>query len=178
MSTTIDLHLRGNFRELLLGFAKGIVERGHEGTALQIEDGVANAVFGAADEQAAARQAIGKIGRPQQARFVREKFENLPAVPDVIATGDHLDSRGEQVLHDARSDAESGSGVFTVGDAQIDLPLRQDIPQAVVDDLASRRADDVSDKKDSQRRISLPASRVEPLISSTEGSTSPCAARP
>lgn len=145
-----DLHLRGNFGKLLLGFAKRIVERGHEGTALQIEDRVADAILGAAYEQAAAGQAIGKIGRPQEARLVREKLDNLAAIPYVIAAGDHLDSCREQIMHDTRRYAESGSRVFAVGDAQIDLQLRQDIRKAVVDDLASGRSDDVSDKKDSQ----------------------------
>lgn len=145
-----DLYLRGNLGELFVGFAKGIIERSHEGAALQIEHSVANAIFGEADEQPAARQTIGEIGRPQEPRLVREKFDNLPAIPDVIAAGDHLDARREQVLHDARRNAESGRRIFAVGDAQIDLPLGQDIPKAIVDDLASGRADDISDKKDSQ----------------------------
>jgi hypothetical protein len=81
---------------------------------------------------------------------VREKLDNLPAVPDVVAAGDHLYSDGEQVMHNTRRYAESGSGVFAISDAQIDLPLCQDIRKAVVDDLASGRSDNVSDKKDSQ----------------------------
>ena len=117
---------------------------------LAIEDRVADLIFRAADEQAAPRQAIREIGGAQETRLVREKLDNLPAVPDVIPAGDHFDSQGEQVLNDTRSDAETGSGIFTIGDAQIDLPLRQDIPKAVVDDLAPRRTYDVSDKEDSQ----------------------------
>jgi len=81
---------------------------------------------------------------------VREELDDLPSIPDVIAAGDHLNAHREQVLHDARRNTESGRRIFAVGDAQIDLPLGQDIPKAVVDDLASGRADNVSDEKDSQ----------------------------
>ena len=69
---------------------------------------------------------------------MREKLHNLLAVPDVVSAGDHFDARGEQFLGDARRDAEAGGGIFAVGDAQIDLALREDIREAVVHDLAAR----------------------------------------
>ena len=54
--------------------------------------------------------------------------------------------RGEQVLRDSRRDAEAGRGVFAIGDAEIDLALREDVREPVVNDLAAGRADDVADE--------------------------------
>jgi hypothetical protein len=70
----------------------------------------------------------------------------------VIAAGDHLDAGGQQAFCDFRRDAEPGSGVFAVGDTQIDLPLREDVRQPVVNDLAPGRAYDVADEEDFQGR--------------------------
>jgi len=48
--------------------------------------------------------------------------------------------------------SKTGSGIFSIGDAEINLPLHQDVRQAVVNDLAAGRANDVSDEKYPQNR--------------------------
>jgi hypothetical protein len=68
----------------------------------------------------------------------------------VVAAGDHFDTLREQILRNPRRDAEAGSGVFAVGDAQIDPPLRKDIRQPLVNDFAAGGADNVADEEDSQ----------------------------
>src|SRR5277367_1379883 len=93
------------------------------------------------------RRACWKIRGADQPRLMREKIENLAAVPDVIAAGDYFRSCSEYFFSEARSDAEAGSGIFTVGDAEVYGALRDDIREAVVNDFASGRADDISDKE-------------------------------
>ena len=70
----------------------------------------------------------------------------------MVAAGDDFDAAGEQILGDPRRDAEAGSGVFAVGDAEIDLALREDVREPVVNDLAAGRAHDVANEKDFQIR--------------------------
>ena len=47
----------------------------------------------------------------------------------------------------SRRDPEAGGGVFAVGDHQVDLALRDEVGQAVANDLPARRTNDVSDEK-------------------------------
>ncbi len=68
---------------------------------------------------------------------MREKIQDLLAVPDVIAAGDYFDAAGEEVLGDSRRNAEAGSGIFAVGDAEVDLALGEDVREPVVNDLAA-----------------------------------------
>jgi hypothetical protein len=113
---------------------------------LKVEDGVAGAIFRAADIEATARRTLGEIRRTQQARFVREILQNLLAVPDVVAAREDFDAAGEQFVGDARRDAEAGGGIFAIGDAEINFALGEDVREPVVNDLAAGRADDVADE--------------------------------
>ncbi len=65
----------------------------------------------------------------------------------MIAAGKHIDAVVEKFIGQARGDAESSSGIFTIGDDQIDFLLTYDIGETVVDDLASWRADDITDEE-------------------------------
>src|SRR5277367_3941389 len=141
------LHIGRERSELAFGGAKGIFQRRHEGAALQIHYRVGDAIFSLADEMAFARGADGKIRGADQPRLVREKIENLLAVPDVIAAGDDFRSGREYFFGEARSDAETGCGIFAVGDAQVYGAFRDDIREAVMDDFSSGRADNISDKE-------------------------------
>jgi len=77
---------------------------------------------------------------------VREKLDDLAAVPDVVAAGEDFDPAGEQILGDFGRDAETRGGVLAVGDAEIDLPLREDVRQPLVDDLAAGRTNDIANE--------------------------------
>jgi hypothetical protein len=77
---------------------------------------------------------------------VRKEIKDFPAVPDVVSSGDHIDPAGEQFLCETGRDAESGSGVFAVRDAEVDLSLRKDVRESVQDDLATGRTNDVADE--------------------------------
>jgi hypothetical protein len=65
----------------------------------------------------------------------------------MIAASEDVDSVMEKFVGQARRDAEPGSGIFTVGDDQIDFFLGHDVGQTVANDLASWRANDVTDEE-------------------------------
>ena len=78
---------------------------------------------------------------------MRRKIVNdFPPLPNVISAGEDIGARGEQILGDARRDAEAGRGIFTIDDAQINFALREDVREPVVNDLAAGRANDVTDE--------------------------------
>jgi hypothetical protein len=85
-----------------------------------------------------------------------KEVENLPAVPDMISAADYFHTAGEQFLGEARSDAEARCRIFTVRDAKVDLTLDEDVREAVVNDLATGRANDVADEQDSHIDINEP----------------------
>jgi hypothetical protein len=64
----------------------------------------------------------------------------------VIPARDHFNARGQELFGKTRGDAETGGGVFAVGNAQVDDSLREDVPQALVHDLAARRTHNVADE--------------------------------
>jgi hypothetical protein len=64
----------------------------------------------------------------------------------VIAAADHFNAAGKEFLGEARRDSEAGSGIFAIGDAEIDAALRENVRQAVVNDFSAGRADNVSNK--------------------------------
>src|SRR2546430_7844507 len=91
--------------------------------------------------------AFRKIRRPQQPRLVRQELQNFLAVPAVISAGEHIDSQFQKFFGKPRRDPESRRRIFAVSDDQIDLPLRNDVRQAIANDLPSGRADNVSYEK-------------------------------
>ena len=65
----------------------------------------------------------------------------------MVAAGDDIDAIVEKFVGEARGDAKSGGRIFAVSDDEIDFFLSNDIGEPVADDLASWRADDVTDKE-------------------------------
>ena len=65
----------------------------------------------------------------------------------MVAAGDDVDAVREQVVGDFGSDAEAGGGIFAVGDDEVDLAVRDEVGQAIADDLAAGRTDDVTDEE-------------------------------
>src|ERR1700751_5413717 len=83
-------HVGWNLRTLAIGTAEGIIERGHEGPSLQIHYRVADPGFRLADVETRAGKSIWKICGAQQARLVREKIQDLLAIPNVITASEHF----------------------------------------------------------------------------------------
>src|SRR5262249_32335857 len=128
-------------------FAERIVVGGQKDAALHIYDGVSHSVARRSHIDAAARIVLRKIRRPQQPRLMRHEFQNLALVPAVIPAAEHFDAVTEQLLSDAWSDPEARRGVFAVGDNQIDFSCRNKIGQALANNFAPGRTDDVTNKK-------------------------------
>jgi len=139
-------HLGRDVRELARGHAKRVLNRRHVGAALKIQHGVAHAILCGSDVQAFAWRAFGKIRGPQQPRLRGKVLDDFPSLPDVVPAGQDIGPGGEKILRDPRRDAEAWRGVFAIDDAEIDLALREDIREPVVNDLAAGRADDVADE--------------------------------
>ncbi len=110
----------------LIGFAKRAIGLGHIRPALKIDDGAIDTIARLDDDDAAAGQFVDVIGRPQEARLAGEIVVDFPFVPDVIATGQHVDTVAEQFVGKLRCDAESAGGILTIGDGQVDLFLGDD----------------------------------------------------
>jgi hypothetical protein len=65
----------------------------------------------------------------------------------VIAGGDDVNAQLEQLFRERRSDAKSGSGIFPVGDDQINGVVAHEFWQAILDDRPSRPPEDVADEE-------------------------------
>src|ERR1700730_887244 len=142
-----EIYVRRQRAQLGVGLAKWVIDGGQKGAALKIQHRILNAIFGGATEETAARAAIREIRGTQQARLVGQVIHDFATVPTVIAAGEDVNTVVEKFIGQARSDAESGRGVFTVGDDQIDFFLGHDVGETVRNDLASWRANDVTDEQ-------------------------------
>ena len=145
--------VRGQFAELAIRFAERVIDGGQKDAALQIEHCVFHAVFRGADEDAAAGIAFRKIRGAQQARLLRNVVQDFAAVPTVISAGEDIDSGAKELFGETRRDAEARGGVFAVGDDKIGLALRDNVGEAVVNDLTPGRAHDVADKQNAYKEV-------------------------
>jgi len=136
-----------NSPQFAVGFPERIVDRRHEHTPLQIQHGIFHAILGGSEIQPAARIAFRKICRSQQPRLMRQVFQDLFAVPAVVSAGEYIDTQVQKLVRQPWGDPKSRSRILAVGDHQIDLPHGDDVSEAIVNDLPSRRADDVSYEK-------------------------------
>ena len=107
----------------LVGRLEGRIDGRHEELALHIADQDLALLPQVVTEPAAARRPGGIIVRAEDRSMVLEAGHHLALVPDVVAGGEHVDPQAEQVVRDLRRQAESASGVLTVGDHEIDGEL-------------------------------------------------------
>jgi len=136
-----------NSPQFAVGFPERIVDRSHEHTPLQIQHGIFHTILSGSEIQPAARIAFRKICRSQQPRLMRQVFQDLFAVPAVVSAGEYIDTHVQKLVRQPWRDPKSRSRILAVGDHQIDLPHGDDVSEAIVNDLPSRRADDVSYEK-------------------------------
>jgi hypothetical protein len=73
----------------------------------------------------------------------------------MVPAGQNVNPQSEQLLRQPRGDPEARSGVFTVRDDQIDLPMRYDVRQPVAHDLPPRRPNNISNKQYAHTLASL-----------------------
>ena len=121
----------------------------------QVNHREALALPGGALVEPHARDPLGKIRGTQNATHAAagiavariEIVDDLALVPDVIAGGKHLAAQVEELVGDGRGQAEAASGVFGVGDHQVNAVRLHQVTEMIVDDLAPRAAKDVADEK-------------------------------
>ncbi len=92
----------------------------------------------------------GEVGGPAEAVGPFEEREDLVLAVDVVAQGEDVDARLDQLLVGADGQARAARGVLGVADDQVELPAVDQPRQDLADDLAAGRADDVADEQDLQ----------------------------
>ena len=149
-------HVRGKLGEFRVSLLERVIVGRQENAALDVQNGVFHAIFGHADVQAGAGITLGEIGGANQSRLVRDELVNLLAIPTVVAAGNHFNSALQQLLGDARGDAEARSGIFAISDDQVDMLVLDDVGKAVAHNLSAGRADDVADKENAHGKVVSP----------------------
>ncbi len=87
------------------------------------------------------------IGRPEQRFVTLHEIHDLFLIPDVIPGGEDIDVAAIQLFNDFARHAESGRGIFTIGDHEIDPSFLDDPREKLTDSPPSRLAHDVTDKE-------------------------------
>src|SRR5712671_2804577 len=136
-------HIGGQPRQFGIRFPERIIDRRHENSALQVQDGELYAVLSGPHIGAGPRRALREISRSQQARLVRQVVENFFAVPTVVTPGQYLDAHSEQLVGKPGRDAEAGRRIFTVSNDQIDLVIANGENSASGFGITPRLADEL-----------------------------------
>src|SRR3954447_17227996 len=143
-----------NLLQKLVGNAEWVVVGGHEHTPLKIDYGVGNFALHALIHSRS-RHIRRVVRRPQNASrgavavafYHLEVIDDLAFVPDVVACGNDIDIKFEQLLSQGRRNPKPRRGVFSIGDNQIDAALAYDAGQAVFDYGSPGPPKDVADEE-------------------------------
>ena len=101
-----------------------ILDGGHVGSALEVEDSHFGAVPGVEYTPTSPGDAVGAVvERPEDPFLVLELRVNLALVPDVIPRGDHVDARVEHRLGRGGGQAHAAGYVLAVGRDEVDVLL-------------------------------------------------------
>src|SRR5205807_9956238 len=73
--------------------------------------------------------------------------QHVCRVQPVVSAGESIDTQVQKLVRQRSGDPKSRRRILAVGDHQIALPHGDDVSEAIVNDLPSRRADDVSYEK-------------------------------
>ncbi len=140
-----------------VGEPEGIVAGSHKDASLEIDYGVAGAIF-LTFIHSPARHTRWKIcGTQQPSRgtvrvVIRhlEVFDDLALVPDVIAGRHNVDAEIKEFVREPWRDAESRCRILAISDDQIDGVLLYQPWQAVLYDRSPRAAKNVTDEENVQ----------------------------
>ena len=80
----------------------------------------------------------GIIGRPEQRLVILHEIHDLFLIPDVISGGQDIDVAAIQLFDDLARHAESGRGIFAIGDDEIDPAFLDDPGKKFADGPSSR----------------------------------------
>ena len=127
-----------------------IVERRHEDAADGIDHQRALAVLGVDQRCTAARRALRKIRRANEARRALDEHQRLALVPGMVAERDRVGADIEKFLVDRLGDAEAAGGVLAIDDDEIERPIADEAGQMLRENRAPGPADHVTDEKNAQ----------------------------
>ena len=140
-----------------------IVERVHIDAAHGVDDERARAVLGLDHGGAAPRRTGGIIERPDQPRRALDENQRLFLIPGMIAQRDRVDAGLDQLAIDRLGDAEAAGRILAIGDDQIELPVADQLRQALDDRGSPAPPDNVADEKNAH---------AQPFIAITSRSVS------
>ena len=131
-----------------VGVGPGTIDRPHEESAQQAEDGHLYAVGSTDDGPIATGCRARVVGRLHDILFTSQDGVDFLSPVNVIAHRDAVDTRGDQFLVDFRCQSRSAGGVFGIGHNQVDRLLHAQAAHHALYDLLARFSDDVTDQQD------------------------------
>src|SRR6266849_2927653 len=126
----------------------------HEDASLQIDHGIALSLGSCAFVNTHARNALRVIGRAQDLARVYpriviggvEVIHDFTFVPDVVAGGQYVATQVKDFVGDRGSQPEAASGIFRVGNHQINFVGLHNVGKMVADNLAPGTTENIADK--------------------------------
>src|SRR3954452_701089 len=139
----------GRFVEQRVGVGERVLDLGHVGAALEIDDGDVRPVERLVGPPAAARDLVGAVvQRPQDAVGRLEIRVDLALVPDVVPARDDIDAGREDRVRGRGREAHAAGDVLAVRGHEVDAALIAQAGQEVLDRDPARLADEVPDHED------------------------------
>ena len=145
-----DDHFRGvaDLLQLAIDDVERVVARRHEHVPHHLHHRHVHSRRGLPDHASLAGIRLRIIRGANHVLVVLVIVDEILLVPDVIARGIGVDRKLRQLMHDRLGDAETARGVLDVDDREVDLLAIDDMIQLLMQRLAARLADDVTDVED------------------------------
>jgi len=124
-----------------------IVQRRHESAALEVDNGDRWQGRRLENVTPMPRSTWGIIERPKEARLTAEQLNHLLLIPQMVAAGDHINSRSEDFLGGSRCYAGTARSIFAVSHDQIQGLLLAQFGNQFAYDTPARLANDVPDEE-------------------------------
>ena len=134
---------------------KGIVQRGHERAALEVDYRNRTDAGMPPHGGSLAGSARWIVERTEKSGFFLQQLPHRSLIPKVIARSDDVHLRFVNLLGGFRRNAGASGGVFPIGDNHVDVALPAKERNEFPNGPPSRRSHDVADKKNSHLRKTI-----------------------
>ena len=126
----------------------------HEHAAHDVDDQHAAPLRASIERGAAPRRAGGILAGRISAVLALDEDQRLALVPGMVAERHGIGAGIEQLVADRLGDAEAAGGVLAVDDDAIEVPAGAEGGQVALNGLATRPADDITQKKNAHEVFS------------------------